>query len=123
MTVAERARTLFPGLMVSALVALAAQFVAEHYVAPAMLMALLFGIALNFLGEPGPTSPGIDFTARHVLRLGVAVLGARVSTEMLLSLGWGMIALLVAGVVLTIGFGLLLARLTGQSARFAVLTG
>ena len=123
MTVAERARTLFPGLMVSALVALAAQFVAEHYGAPAMLMALLFGIALNFLGEPGPTSPGIDFTARHVLRLGVAVLGARVSTEMLLSLGWGMIALLVAGVVLTIGFGLLLARLTGQSARFAVLTG
>ncbi len=120
---AERARTLFPGLMVSALVALAAQFVAEHYGAPAMLMALLFGIALNFLGEPGPTSPGIDFTARHVLRLGVAVLGARVSTEMLLSLGWGMIALLVAGVVLTIGFGLLLARLTGQSARFAVLTG
>ncbi|MAQ83003.1 MAG: putative sulfate exporter family transporter [Maritimibacter sp.] len=109
--------------MVSALVALAAQFVAEHYGAPAMLMALLFGIALNFLGEPGPTSPGIDFTARHVLRLGVAVLGARVSTEMLLSLGWGMIALLVAGVVLTIGFGLLLARLTGQSARFAVLTG
>ncbi|MDF0598255.1 YeiH family protein [Psychromarinibacter halotolerans] len=123
MTVAERARTLFPGLMVSALVALAAQFVAEHYGAPAMLMALLFGIALNFLGEPGPTSPGIDFTARHVLRLGVAVLGARVSTEMLLSLGWGMIALLVAGVVLTIVFGLLLARLTGQSARFAVLTG
>ncbi len=118
-----RARALFPGIMVSALVALAAQFVAEHYGAPAMLMALLFGIALNFLGDPGPTSSGINFTARSVLRLGVAVLGARVSAEMLMSLGWGMIALLVAGIVLTIGFGLLLARITGQSARFAVLTG
>ncbi|MBY6005005.1 putative sulfate exporter family transporter [Salipiger bermudensis] len=119
---AGRAREYFPGVMVSILVALAAQFVAEHYGAPAMLMALLFGIALNFLGGEGPTAPGIAFTARTVLRFGVAVLGARISIEMLLSLGWGMIALLVAGVVLTLLFGIALARLIGQRNRFAVLT-
>lgn len=111
-----------PGVMVAVLVALAAQFVAEHHGAPAMLMALLFGIALNFLGEPGPTAAGIGFTARTVLRFGVAVLGARISVEMLTSLGWGMIGLLVGGTVATILFGVALARLIGQGPRFAILT-
>ncbi|WP_085818402.1 YeiH family protein [Roseovarius halotolerans] len=120
--IAAKARGLFPGMMVALLVALAAQFVAEHYGAPAMLMALLFGIALNFLSEPGPTAEGIGFTARTVLRFGVAILGARISVEMLTSLGWGMIALLVAGVVATILFGVIFARLIGQGPRFAILT-
>ena len=119
---AARVRTLAPGLMVSVLVALAAQFVAEHYGAPAMLMALLFGIALNFLSEPGPTSEGIAFTARSVLRLGVAILGARISWELFLSLGWGLIGLLVAGTALTIFFGMTLARFLKQGPRFALLT-
>ena len=119
---AERARHYFPGVAVSVLVALAAQFVAEHYAAPAMLMALLFGIALNFLSEPGPTAAGIGFTARSVLRFGVAVLGARISVELFLSLGWGMIGVLIAGVAVTILFGVTLARLIGQGPRFAILT-
>ena len=87
-----------------------------------MLMALLFGIALNFLGDPGPTAAGIGFTARSVLRFGVAILGARISVEMLTSLGWGMIGLLVAGVIATILFGVVLARFIGQGPRFAILT-
>ncbi|NKX41256.1 putative sulfate exporter family transporter [Rhodobacteraceae bacterium R_SAG2] len=120
--VSMRTKEYLPGLMVSVLVALAAQFVAEHYGAPAMLMALLFGIALNFLGEPGPTAAGIGFTARTVLRFGVAMLGARISVEMLTSLGWGMIGLLVVGVTATILFGILLARVIGQGSRFAILT-
>ena len=46
---AQRLSALFPGLLVALLIAVAGQFIAEHYGAPAMLMALLFGIALNFL--------------------------------------------------------------------------
>ncbi len=118
----ERTSLYFPGMMVSLLVALAAQFVAEHYGAPAMLMALLFGIALNFLGETGRTATGIAFTARTVLRIGVALLGARISVELLMSLGWGMIVLLLIGVAATIAFGVVVARFFGQGPRFAILT-
>ena len=50
-TGASRARSLFPGVLLAALIALAAQFISDHYGAPAMLMALLFGIALNFLSD------------------------------------------------------------------------
>ena len=119
---AARGREYFPGVMVAVLVALAAQFVAEHYAAPAMLIALLFGMALSFLSEPGPTAAGIGFVARTVLRFGVAILGARISVEMLIMLGWEMIALLIVGVFATILFGVLLARVIGEGPRFAILT-
>lgn len=114
----------FPGFAVSALVAVTAQFLSDHYGAPAMLMALLLGLALNFLAEEGTrTAPGIAFTARAVLRLGVALLGARISVDMLAALGGRAIGLVVAGVVLTILCGLLLARLAGRDWRFGLLTG
>lgn len=114
----------FPGFAVSSLVAVTAVFLSEHYGAPAMLLALLIGLALNFLAEDGArTGPGITYTARTVLRLGVALLGARISLEMLADIGAPAIALVSAGVVLTILFGMLCSRLVGRRLRFALLTG
>ena len=112
-----------PGLLVSAVVALAAQFLAEHYGAPAMLMALLIGIAFNFLAEEGRCVEGIQLTARVVLRIGVALLGARISVELLIGLGPQLIALVVVGVILTIAFGVVAARLLGRGWRIGLLTG
>lgn len=112
-----------PGFLVSAVVAAAAQFLSEHYGAPAMLMALLLGIAFHFLAEEGRCVPGIAFTSRTVLRLGVALLGARISVELLMGLGVELIGLVIAGVILTIGVGLIGARLLGRGWRFALLTG
>lgn len=117
-----RVSPLVPGVLVAVLTAIAAQFVAEHYGAPAMLLALLFGIALNFLSEPAKTAIGISFSARSILRFGVAILGARISVEMLTSLGWEFIGMLVLGTVATVLFGVLLARVIGQGPRFAILT-
>lgn len=115
---------IFPGFAVSVLVAATAQFLSDHYGAPAMLLALLLGLALNFLAEDGTkTAPGIAFTARTVLRLGVALLGARISVDMLAALGGASIALVVAGVVLTILFALVATRFVGRNWRFALLTG
>ena len=119
---ASRARVLFPGVAMAGLTAVAAQFVAEHYGSPAMLMALLFGIALNFAGEEGATAPGVAFTARTVLRIGVALLGARISAGLVVELGWITVLLLIAATVATLGFGLIFARLLGRGSRFALLT-
>ncbi len=113
------------GFLVSVVVAVAAQFLSEHYGAPAMLMALLLGIAFHFLAEDdaGDCKAGIEFTARTVLRFGVALLGARISVELMVGLGPQLIAVVIAGVILTILFGLLGARLLGRGWRFGVLTG
>jgi uncharacterized integral membrane protein (TIGR00698 family) len=119
----EYLTTLFPGFLVSVVIAVAAQFLSDHYGAPAMLMALLLGIAFHFLAEDGRCVEGINVTARHVLRFGVALLGARISVELLIGLGPGLIALVIAGVVLTILFGLIGARILGRGWRFGLLTG
>ena len=115
-------RDLFPGIAVSVIVAMTAQFLAEHYATPAMLLALLLGIAVSFLGEEGKTVPGIAFSARTLLRVGVALLGVRVSMMLMLGLGPGLIALVIAGLVATIAFGLLVAPMFGHKWRFALLT-
>lgn len=111
------------GFLVSVVVAVAAQFLSDQYGAPAMLMALLLGIAFHFLAEEGRCVPGIAFTSRTVLRIGVALLGARISVELLIGLGPRLIGLVVAGVVLTIIAGLIGAKMLGRGWRFALLTG
>lgn len=112
-----------PGFLVSVVIAVAAQFLSEHYGAPAMLMALLLGIAFHFLAEEGRCVPGIALTSRTVLRIGVALLGARISVELLIGLGPELITLVVAGVFLTILFGIVGAKVLGRGWRFALLTG
>lgn len=112
-----------PGFAVSAVLAIAAQFMSEHYGAPAMLMALLLGIAFHFLAEEGRCVKGIEVSAKLVLRIGVALLGARISVELLIGLGPGLIALIVSGVVLTIIFAFLVGRFFGADWRFSLLTG
>lgn len=115
--------TLIQGFAVSVVVAVTAEFLSEHYGAPAMLLALLLGIAFHFLAEDGRCVAGINFTARTVLRAGVALLGARISVDLLIGLGGNLILLVVAGVLATIVFALVGAKLLGRGWRFALLTG
>jgi len=95
------------GILVSIIVATNAQFISEHYGAPAMLMALLLGMAFQFLSEDGRCADGIAFTSRTVLRLGVALLGVRISFNLLADLGPGLVGLVILGVCLTIVAGVL----------------
>jgi uncharacterized integral membrane protein (TIGR00698 family) len=112
----------WPGVAVTGATAIAAQFLSDHYGAPAMLMALLLGIALHFLSEEGRCVPGIDLCAKKVLRIGVALLGMRISVDLLIGLGAGTILLLVMGIACTICFGLVGAKLLGRGWRLALLT-
>ncbi|MES2483397.1 MAG: putative sulfate exporter family transporter [Pseudomonadota bacterium] len=113
----------WPGLAVSAIVALAALFLSQHYGAPVMLFALLLGMALNFLSQQTRCAEGIDFTARQVLRLGVALLGLRITLTQVQAMGWQTVGLVLLLVALTIVFGIVLARLFGFQMFFGLLTG
>ena len=115
-------KLLLPGVLIAAIIALASQFIANHYGAPAMLLALLFGISLNFLGNEPHSKSGIAFGSQQLLRLGVALLGVRISGEVITLLGWPIILLVVLSVISTIGFGLSVSRLFGFRARFAFLS-
>ncbi len=96
-----RSRTLLPGLLVSAMVAAAATFLSEHYGAPVMLFALLLGLAMNFLAADSVCKAGIEFTAREILRLGVALLGIRITFGQIAELGWQPVFMVVVLVTVT----------------------
>ncbi|MCF2946492.1 putative sulfate exporter family transporter [Paraglaciecola aquimarina] len=113
----------FPGLVVSVIVGLAALFLSQHYGAPAMLFALLLGMALSFLYEDTNCKKGIEFTSSHILRLGVALLGLRVAFGDLAVLGWHTALLLLGAIISTIFVGIVLSNLLGLQKRFGVLTG
>jgi uncharacterized integral membrane protein (TIGR00698 family) len=88
-----------------------------------MLFALLLGMAMNFLSVDGPCKPGIEFTARQVLRIGIALLGLRITLGQVVALGWGPVALVVLSVALTISVSVVAARLLGFRGLFGLLTG
>lgn len=119
----QRGQALFPGLIASATVAAASTFLSRHYGAPIMLFALLLGMAMNFLSLEGPCGPGIELAAKQLLRLGVALLGLRITYTQIAALGWGPVLLVVGSVVVTILVGVALARLAGFKTPFGALTG
>jgi len=118
-----RGRTLFPGVLASVVVAAAATFLSQHYGAPVMLFALILGMAMNFLSGEGACKSGIEFTARQVLRWGVALLGLRITVGQIAELGWHPVLLVMVSVVVTIGVSMVVAKLLGFQSLFGLLTG
>jgi uncharacterized integral membrane protein (TIGR00698 family) len=121
--VLARARQWWPGTALSVVIALAATFVSTLHGGPQLLYALFFGVAFHYLSQEPSTRPGIEFCSRHVLRLGVGLLGARITGAQIISLGWATAALVITGVVTTILGGRLLARRLGMSSAQGVLSG
>ena len=127
---AERARAAvihashwLPGSGLAALIALAATFVSTLHGGPQLLYALFFGVAFNYLSHEPRTKPGIEFCSRTVLRLGVGLLGARLTADQIASVGWTTALIIIAGVVSTLCLGLLLARRLGMTRSQGVLSG
>lgn len=118
-----RVRTLAPGVLACGVVGAAAAFLGQHYGAPVLLFALLLGMAMNFLSTDGPCRPGIEFSARQLLRIGIALLGLRITVAQVVALGWQPVVLVLVCVVLTIAVSMLAARLLGFRTEFGLLSG
>lgn len=115
-------RILTPGVLLAAVIALAASYLSDHYGGPAMLFALLLGMAFNYLAESATTGPGVRFCSRSILRFGVALLGTRITWAEVQGLGIETVWLVVAAVATTVVLGSLIARLIGLQRNFAILT-
>ena len=116
-------RSALPGLLLCAVIALAATFVSEHYGGPQLLYALLIGLAFHFLSRDPKISTGLDFCSKTVLRAGVALLGLRITLAQVGALGWRTALLVTLGVASTITLGLLLARWTKRPVAEGLLSG
>lgn len=112
-----------PGALICAVIALSATFLSEHYGGPQLLYALLIGLSLHFLSLQESTRIGINFCAKTVLRVGVALLGIRITLGQVSQLGMSVGVVLVLAVALTIGSGLLLARGLKRPMEEGILSG
>jgi len=113
----------YPGTLAALTIGLASTFLSDHYGAPVMLFALLIGMAFHFLHEEGRCVAGIEFASRNILRLGVALLGARITFDQIAQLGTGPVLMVMIGVSTTIILGTLMARTLRQTTTFGILSG
>src|SRR6516162_494238 len=69
---------------------------------PPLIVTLIVGMALQPLSNNAALKPGIEFSGRTVLRIGVALLGARLTLGQLADAGALPVAIALAAVACTI---------------------
>ena len=111
------------GVFLTAVLAGTASVLSYRYGAPAMLLGLLLGMAFHYASDSPQVTAGTELLAGTALRLGVALLGARLAFSDLAQLGWEPIVFLVFAVGTTIVSGVVCARMLGVKSRLGVLTG
>lgn len=112
-----------PGLLVAIAATLAAGYLANTYGVPLTLMALLIGLALNFLAADPRLTPGLGLAARDLLRIGIVLIGVRVTASDVTAIGWAGFIAIVAIMAATFLTGVGLARAFGFSTSFGTLAG
>lgn len=112
-----------PGLALCATIAIAAAWLSEHYGPPAILMALLMGLSLNFAALDPRTHAGLDLVAKLGLRVGIVLIGFQVTVMQIAAIG--LIPFLALLVIMAAAFagGMAGARLSGQSRFAGILAG
>jgi uncharacterized integral membrane protein (TIGR00698 family) len=119
----QHALALMPGTALASVIALAATFVSSLHGGPQLLYALLFGVAFHYLSHEAKTRPGIEFCGRAVLRLGVGLLGARITAAQIAGLGLETALTVIAGLVTTMLCGLAIGKRLGMTRAQRVLSG
>ena len=123
------AARLFPGIFLCLLVGAAAELAGaaetmlfgRAWLEPLVLAILLGMIAGNAVTLSPMTAPGIRFSAKTVLDIAVALLGATLSSAALQSLGVTAVLLIALMVFVALAGAFLLCRLLGLSRRLAML--
>jgi uncharacterized integral membrane protein (TIGR00698 family) len=125
----SRLSTLLPGIALSVAVTLAslgAQGLEErafgHPYVEALVVAILLGMGLRTLWEPGARwRAGIAFSAKQLLEIAVALLGASVSLSTIVASGPLLLGAIVATVAVAITASYGISRALGLPARISIL--
>jgi len=116
-----RAGQILPGLLLCAALAAIATAIAA-WGGSGVVWALLLGIAIASIRAPGARwIGGIDFASRHVLRLGVALLGLQISAVAFHVLSLTSVAMLAVDVAAVLVAGWLLGPLLGIERKLALV--
>lgn len=118
----DRTRAGLPGLLLTAIVALAAAQIAAWQGGPVMLYALLLGMLCHGMVRDGHYGTGVQWTTKPVLRVGVALLGVKVTLADMMGLGISTVLVTISALLVTIGGGYLISRWLRLSPSHALLS-
>lgn len=104
------ARLRYSGVALCVVLALAGSFLADHYGAPALVLVLLLGFGFASQAADSRLHPGVEFCSRQVLRIGIALLGARIGVEQLMTVGSLPLLVVLTCTPITIGSALLFGQ-------------
>ena len=111
-----------PGMIFCVILASSAAFLSQNYGGPAVLYGLLLGMPFHFLSQDARLASGIQVASRDILRVGVALLGARITIEQVVRVGAPTMLAVIASIGATIIFGWMIARRAGLPTQFGILT-
>lgn len=114
---------LFPGLSACLTAAAAAAWLADHYGFPVILLGLLIGASLNFMGDDGKAMPGLNFGSRYPLQLAIVLLGFQVSVQHVLSLGAIPFMALILVMLAAVLAAVIMSRFLRQPFEMGLLAG
>ena len=122
------ARDYAPGLALAIAVALASS-AAERALSslglrvPAVVIALLLGMALHLVAARPQFAPGLTYAVKKLLRYAIALLGLRIAVSDIIGLGWATALIVIVSMAATVVTGVLIARAFGRSDAYGALAG
>jgi uncharacterized integral membrane protein (TIGR00698 family) len=119
-------RAVTPGLAAAAAVAAVARLSAQWlpFGLSEILLAIWLGLVIATAGWlPTRTSAGLRFSQQRILRLGIILLGARLSLFDVATIGLGALGLVVVCMTAVFGFVLVVGRLAQLPRRLVLLIG
>lgn len=119
----RKALAVLPGVAFCLVVVFAAGYIAEHYGGPAILLALLLGMAFARLYSYQDYAPGVDFSAKPVLKLGIILLGVRMTSDDILAAGHLPLSVVVVLIIATFAFSSVAARMLRLNPAQALISG
>jgi uncharacterized integral membrane protein (TIGR00698 family) len=126
---AARIAPLVPGVALCLLVTLVAvsiqaaeETTVGHPYVEAIVVAILLGMAIRTVWEPGHRfRSGIAFSAKQLLEVAVALLGTSITFAAVAASGLALLGAIVSVVVLTLGASFAISRALGLSVRLSIL--
>ena len=122
----HRVLQVLPGVALTGGIAALAIFVGERTPAlvSVVLLALLAGLVIaNARPLPVMLTPGVDFAARRILRVGVALLGARLTLADVADIGGPSILAVVVTMATAFATVAMAGRMAGVSPQLGILLG
>jgi uncharacterized integral membrane protein (TIGR00698 family) len=124
--IAQPLRDVVPGLCLALVIATLARWIAgflPHAVGEVLVAVLLGLLAANLTALPRVTAPGIRFSVHRVLRLGIILLGARLSLGDVAAIGLQAFGLVVLCMAVAFFFAVSAGRALSLPPRLALLIG